>query len=219
MPLHATNAEAGSGPSRPSQLEPATADRADADAALARVVRSAATGDDRAWRELYGRFTPKIRRTARGFGLNAADVDDVVQSTWLAAVRGIHQIRKPEAIGDWLLVTARREALRTLQRGVRELPMDELPDSPDGGPGFDNELVEAERRDAVRAAVGRLPHRQRRLAEALLEPSAASYTRVAETLEIPIGSIGPTRARVLERLRRDRRLCAVVSAEPASRAA
>jgi len=96
--------------------------------ALARLVHAAAARDERAWEALYARFTPTIRAAARGFRLCPADVDDVVQQTWLAALRRIGALERPEAIGAWLLVTARRQALRTLQRGAREVLTDELPD-------------------------------------------------------------------------------------------
>src|SRR4051812_30994918 len=79
---------------------------------LGERVRDAASGDGDAWRELVARFTPAIEATARGFRLNTADVEDVTQATWLAAYTHIHQLRQPEAIGGWLLVTARREAIR-----------------------------------------------------------------------------------------------------------
>ena len=112
----------------------ATASQSDDTAALARLVRRAADGDSRAWDELVVRFNPRLRAAARGFRLGAADVEDVVQTTWLAAFTHIHRIEKPEAIAGWLLVTARRAALRTLQRGMREVVTDELPAPRDPAP-------------------------------------------------------------------------------------
>src|SRR5215472_5487151 len=73
---------------------------------LASIVRAAAQGDERAWEALHARFTPVLRAAARVLRLSPADVDDVVQQTWLAAVTHIHTLRQPEAIGAWLLVTA-----------------------------------------------------------------------------------------------------------------
>jgi RNA polymerase sigma factor (sigma-70 family) len=179
---------------------------------VASVVRAAAEGDDRAWEALHARFTPLLRSAARAFRLSPADVDDVVQQTWLAALTHIHTIRQPDAICAWLLVTARREALRTLQRGVREVVTEELPEyaeAPTAPPG--SELIHEERRVAVRAAVGRLDGRKQLVLDALLRTPDASYVDLAEQLEMPIGSIGPTRERALDRLRSDRGLSAVLN--------
>lgn len=192
---------------------PATASHGDGAASLVGLVRRARRRDSRAWEELVARFTPDLRAAARGFRLGAADVEDVVQTTWLAAFTHIDRIEKPESIGGWLLVTARRAALRTLQRGTRELvtdnpvgPYDPTPDSPAAG------LLEAERRDAVRSAVRRLPDNQRPLVEALLAPAGPSYAAVSQRLGMPLGSVGPKRGRAIARLRRDRRLAAVITA-------
>ena len=171
----------------------------------AALARAAAAGDVAAWEALVARFTPALRAAARGFRLGPADVDDVVQATWLAAFTHIGQLREPEAIAGWLLVSARREALRSLQRGVREVVTVE-PQSP-ARPDLSSQeaaVIEVERREAVRAAVQRLPERQRLLVSELFGPAGPSYAEVSAKLGIPIGSIGPTRERVLARLRRDR---------------
>src|SRR4051794_30005959 len=172
---------------------------------VAALARAAAEGDAAAWTALVERFTPALRAAARGFRLAAADVDDVVQATWLAAYTHIRQLREPDAIAGWLLVTARREALRSLQRGTRELVTAEpySSDRPDLS-CQEASLLAAERRDAVRAGVGRLPERQRRLVGELFGPTSASYAELSARLDMPVGSIGPTRERVLARLRRDR---------------
>ena len=181
-------------------------------ASLAALVRAAAARDDRAWEALYARFTPTLRSAARGFRLCPADVDDVVQQTWLAALRHIHTLENPEAICGWLLVTARREALRMLQRRTREVVTEELPEHavPQSAPP-ESELIDSERRRAVRAAVRRLGGRKQLVLDALLRTPDASYVDIAERLEIPIGSIGPTRERGLDRLRSDNALSAAVA--------
>src|SRR4051812_23880031 len=90
------------------------------DAELLGVVRGAAAGQSSAWEALARQFTPALRSVARGFRLSPHDVDDIVQATWLAALENIAQLRQPQALGAWLIVTARREAVRSLQRAVRE---------------------------------------------------------------------------------------------------
>jgi RNA polymerase sigma factor (sigma-70 family) len=179
---------------------------------LAALVRAAAARDDRAWEALHARFTPTLRAAARGFRLCPADVDDVVQQTWFAALRHIHTIEKPDAICGWLLVTARREALRTLQRRVREVVTDELPEHAVPQAALpESELIDDERRLAVRAAVRRLNGRKQLVLDALLCTPDASYDDLAQRLQMPIGSIGPTRERGLERLRSDSALGSAVA--------
>jgi Sigma-70 region 2 len=92
---------------------------------LSELVPAARNGDAYAWEVLVARFTPTIRAVVRGYRLNPADVEDVVQATWVTAFAHIGRIRQPEAIGGWLTVTARREALRTLQARQRETLIDE----------------------------------------------------------------------------------------------
>lgn len=176
---------------------------------LTTLVDSARAGDQQAWDALVGRFTPVMRGVARGYGLNAADVDDVVQTAWTAVFVHIERLREPEAIGGWLLVTARREALRILKRSRREVltqdhcDLEELTHSTP-----ETAVLESEQSATLVAALGRLPERQRTLLDSLDQPGA-SYADVSRKLNIPVGSIGPTRERALRRLRRDRRLLAL----------
>jgi RNA polymerase sigma factor (sigma-70 family) len=179
---------------------------------LGRAVRAAAAGDEKAWTLLVGRFTPTLRGIVRGYRLGAADVDDVVQSTWALALPAIAKLREPDAIGGWLCVIARREALRTIDRRRCEVSVDEsaLPE-PEEHATAETAIVEHEESHAVHAAVGRLSGRQRTLVSLFLQDPGMSYAEVSTRLGLPIGSIGPTRERALGRLRRDRRLGAALS--------
>jgi len=177
----------------------------------ATLVRAAAAGDEKAWSTLVRRLTPSLRAAARGFRLDHADVEDVVQSTWLAAVEHITEVRRPEALPAWLLVTARREALRKHQQFVREVVTDDPPAEVESDREAPHRvLVDREQRELVAAAVGRLPRRQRVLLDTMLTEPDASYDVIATSLAMPVGSIGPTRRRALERLQRDRGLTALV---------
>ena len=180
-------------------------------ALMAPMVTSAAAGDEDAWRDLFMRFNPVLRAVARGFRLAPADVDDVVQTTWARAFGAIHRLADPEAVGGWLVVTARREALRLLQRGTPEILTDAPPEPAEAGDGPAAMVVEAERRDALRAAVRRLPAQQRRLLGAFLATPGSSYDDLSSILGVPVGSIGPTRNRGLDRLRDDALLAQVVA--------
>jgi RNA polymerase sigma factor (sigma-70 family) len=172
------------------------------------MVGAARNGDAGAWEVLVGRFTPVMRGVVRGYGLNAADVEDAVQATWTAAFVNIDRLREPEAISGWLLVAARRQALRILERSRRELltdDQDRVDRSTDATP--ESTLLDHEQKETLSAAVSRLPDRQRAVLDSL-NPDI-SYADISRKLNIPIGSIGPTRERALLRLRRDRRLVAL----------
>ncbi|MDA0179514.1 sigma-70 family RNA polymerase sigma factor [Solirubrobacter phytolaccae] len=170
--------------------------------ALERMIAAAARGDQSAWSALVSRFSGRIARVARGYGLNPYQADDVAQETWLRLYRGLERVRDPQALGAWVDTTARRESLRALKRRGREdltgedLFVDVVAyDDPD-------EALLAERRVALAAALARLPERQQRLMESLLADTEPSYADVSAELGLPVGSIGPTRGRCVERLRR-----------------
>lgn len=179
---------------------------------LTPVVRAAARGDQRAWDALVRRFTPALRRVARGYHLTAPDVDDVVQACWVSLLENVHDLRDPEALGGWLMTTARRLALRARQRETREIlvaePVHEHRTAPDC---LENEFLRAERASAVHEAVRRLPETQRQVLQTWIAAPERSYRELSLGLGMPIGSIGPTRARGLDRLRADTRLAQLVS--------
>ena len=179
---------------------------------LADLVRGAAAGDGDAWRRLIDRMDGVLRGVARSYRLCPADVDDVVQTTWLRATEHIERLNDPGAIASWLVVTTRRESMRTLQRGVREILVDDSTafDVVDAA-SLDTALIQGERRAAVRGAVRRLSGRQRRLISSMLASPPPSYRRLSWLLDIPVGSIGPTRDRALAQLRNDAALVRAVS--------
>ena len=180
--------------------------------APATLVRYAVQGDGRAWTELVVRFDGFLRAVLKSYGLDRADVDDVIQTTWLRALGHVDRLNEPAAIGGWLAVTARREALRLLQRGVREVLCDDAGalDAPDTTTA-EAVALEREREAALREAVRRLNGRQRQVVSVMLEQPSLSYDELAEALGMPIGSIGPTRKRAFARLRHDAGLAHVVS--------
>jgi RNA polymerase sigma factor (sigma-70 family) len=194
--------------------EAAAARRARDAKALERTVRAAAAGDSAAWSALMTRFGNRVRGVAQAHGLNAHDVDDVQQATWMRLLQHIDRVREPAAIGGWLDTTARRESLRVLRRAKRQPVLESDPqrdDHIDDQPAIEQEVVEAERSAALHSSVERLPDAQRALVRLLLAEPAPSYAEIAEALDIPIGSIGPTRQRSLARLRRDELLVRAVA--------
>ena len=178
---------------------------------LTHSTLAAAGGDDHTWRDRFARLDAILHTVAKRYRLAAADVDDVVQTTWLRAIEHVDRIDDPEAIGGWLVTTARREAMDTLQRAVREVVTDDVPALDQADPATPERIaIEREDRAAVRDAVARLPARQRRVMDLLLMTPSPSHWHVAQQTGMPIGSIGPTRARALARLRDDRQLANAV---------
>jgi RNA polymerase sigma factor (sigma-70 family) len=180
------------------------------DADLAVLVSAARAGDEAAWSRLVARFDRRMRGVARCYRLPAADVDEVLQVTWLQLLENIQRIREPAAVGAWLVTATRRNALRRRQMHVREL----LSDDPELGQRADGDepgarLLVSERDAALSDALQALPERHRRLLVVLLTRPTLDYRQIAELLSMPIGSIGPIRARALARLARDPQLRAI----------
>jgi RNA polymerase sigma factor (sigma-70 family) len=177
---------------------------------LVAVVRAATAGDGRAVAALVARFDPPLRATARSYGLDRWDVDDVLQQTWMQFLEHGMTLREPAAVKGWLITTTRRHCLRVLQGHVRECLSDDPADGRAGDDGaLEARLVADETRAAIDASFTRLTARQRSLLTLLLEEPDLSYQDVGERLGLPIGSIGPTRARSLDRLRDCRELQAL----------
>ena len=169
------------------------------------LVSAAAQGDREAWAQLVDRFTGLLWAVARGHRLSEADAADVVQTTWLRLVENLSNLRDPERVGAWLVTTARRECLLGLRRNGRQVLVDddlvlERPQLDD--PESPELRVEArERGEQLRAALDRLSDRCQLLLRVLAADPPPSYEAVGAALDMPIGSIGPTRARCLQRLR------------------
>ncbi|HTW08850.1 MAG TPA: sigma-70 family RNA polymerase sigma factor [Acidimicrobiales bacterium] len=169
------------------------------------LVRGAATGDGDAWRRLVERYNSMVWSIVRSFHLGHDDSVDAVQTVWLRLVENLNKINEPGAVGAWLATTARNQCLSQLRRRDRRaLPLDSLgPDVNDTNarlPG--DELLARERDSAVWAALGRISQPCRQLLRALAADPPPSYKELSLALDMPIGSIGPTRARCLDRLRR-----------------
>ena len=163
--------------------------------------------------DVVKQFSARVRSIARRHRLPAHDVEDVMQSTWLRLLEHGDSIRDALSIGGWLETTARRESLRVLRKAGRELPTEhQLLAEEHAAPVDEERLVAGERQAAVAAAVAGLSARQRAVVSALLlADPAPSYAEVARRLDMPIGSIGPTRARTVERLRASPQVAAVMA--------
>ena len=167
-------------------------------------LRAAAQGDARAWESIVGDYEEMVHGVARGFGLRPVEVGDAVQTTWLRLLENVDRIEHPERLGGWLATTARRECLRLAIRGQRAAPLtereDAVADRVSTEPEVDEQLVALERQAAVRAAIRQLPTASQALLELLMADPPLSYAEISAKLDIPVGSIGPTRGRLLRKL-------------------
>jgi RNA polymerase sigma factor (sigma-70 family) len=170
------------------------------------LLAAAAAGDERGWDALLGRFGSMIWAVARAHRLGDADAADVTQATWTTLLTHLDQIKDPDRLGAWLATTARRECLRWLLQARSVVPYgDELPEAEAQQPHPAEELFVDQRNAALWRSVGRLRDSDQALLRLLMADPVPSYEEISAALEIPVGSIGPTRARALERLRRELR--------------
>ena len=167
------------------------------------LVNAACAGDPQAWQEIVRRYRGMVGKVARSYRLSDADTADVLQNTWLRALERLDTVRDPERLSGWLATTARRECLAVLRRTSREVP-DGLFEAEVSGSGTCPETVvlNRETRGMVQEAVAQLPQRRRVLVRALFADDDVRYADISEALDLPPGSIGPTRGRVLRSLRR-----------------
>jgi RNA polymerase sigma factor (sigma-70 family) len=167
------------------------------------LIRAAHDGDEAAWAAIVDRFAGLVWSTARAHRLTAAEAADVSQTTWLRLIENLDRIKDPERVGAWLATTARRECLRHIRLKGREVPTGE--DSMFEAAAEDHterRLITGERNAALRRAFARISERCQALLRLLAAPEPPSYEEVAVALGMPIGAIGPTRARCLDQLRR-----------------
>ncbi len=169
--------------------------------AAADLVRRAGNGEDDAWSEILRRYTPMLRGITRTCGLPPTVANDVIQTTWMRLAEGIGRIREPEALRTWLATVTRREAWRAASLSRRTTNAEDLDPLLPPAPSPENEVLLAERLEQLHSAIEELPDRQRAVILYLTADPAPSYSEIAEMTGMPIGSIGPTRARALARLR------------------
>ena len=165
------------------------------------LVRRAAASDEHAWAALVDRFSSLVWAVARGHGLCQADAADVSQTTWLRLAEQLSFIREPERLGAWLGTTARRESLRTLRRQERDVSVEQCIDCADIASDVVDDMANRERDAALWSAFEGLSPSCKALLRALLADPPPTYAELSDVFEMPIGSIGPTRARCLDRLR------------------
>jgi RNA polymerase sigma factor (sigma-70 family) len=190
------------------------------DPSVSLLVTRAQTGDQQAWNALVERYAPLVGSICRRRELGGADASDVGQNVWLRLVDQVDHIRDPAALPGWLATTTRRECSRVLRARSSHAAVVVL--DAENIPGEQTDLAEqelliAERHAALREAFTCLPTGCQRLIAMLIEDPPLPYAKISAELGIPIGSIGPTRSRCLDKLRCHPSITALVNAEPSER--
>ena len=179
------------------------------------LVARSRNGDKRAWDELFARYAPLIWSICRRYRLRQADADDVGQTVWLKLVGQLAAIRDPAALPGWIATTTRRECCRVLRTAQQQQAAGHWPDiagMADVVTGtVESELLRTERSAALREALTQLPPDSRRLIAMLIQDPPVPYAEISAKLGIPVGSIGPHRARCLEKLRRYPAVAALIN--------
>jgi RNA polymerase sigma factor (sigma-70 family) len=188
------------------------------DPSVVALVARAAGSDEGAWHEIVERYAPLVWSICVRYQLSGADVEDVGQTVWLGLLEQLGNLREPAALPGWLVTTTQRECLRVLKASRKYEVFGGDPDdnvlAAEAGPAvIEEEILLAERNAKLRAALAELAEGDRRLLTLLLSDPPLPYARISEILGIPQGSIGPTRARCLARLRRSPHLRGLTDAE------
>ena len=177
-------------------------------------------GDKQAWDALVERYAPLIWSICRRHRLADVDADDVAQGVWLQLVGQLDKVRDPAALPGWLATTTRRECVRVLRavRGphVAGYALDAETISDDQAQMVEQQVLMAERHVALREAFTHLPPCDQQLIALLIQDPPVPYAEISARLGIPVGSIGPTRGRCLDRLRRYPAIAALITAETES---
>jgi RNA polymerase sigma factor (sigma-70 family) len=175
------------------------------DPTVVALVTRAAASDQGAWDQIVDRYVPLVWSICTGFRLSNHDIEDVAQNVWLLLVGQLGTLREPAALPGWLATTTRRECLRVVTAARRSAQLGtELDEAAQfvADTVVDEQILIAERNTALRVAFAQLPPRCQQLMSMLLRDPPSSYGAISASLDIPVGSIGPQRARCLERMRK-----------------
>ncbi len=174
----------------------------DATQQISDALRAFRSGDPSGLETIMTVCSGRMRSTAMRYLTSRADVDDALQEAWIALARKADTIEDPRAVGSWLNITAGRAALAIAKRQRRTVDGDSRTAAALFVTEDEDVVQRCERRDAVRCAVARLARDEQQLAWMLFDENL-SYEQVSTRSGRPVGSLGPTRSRILRKLRRD----------------
>lgn len=165
------------------------------------LLAALADGDAEAWRAAIGTYESTVRAAMKGFRFDRATADDVAQNVWIKLYEHAGDIRDAQCLGGWLRTTTRHMAIDVTRKRKRIVPIEDF----DGlaEPWFDDPdlgTAPAERA-ALCAGFRALGGDSQELLSLAFAEDPLSYAEIAERVNRPVGSLGPTRARALEQLR------------------
>jgi RNA polymerase sigma factor (sigma-70 family) len=177
-----------------------TLDRVDGES-VAQLVRRASDGDEGSYHTLVDEFGRLVWAICRSHRLDTATAADVSQTVWLRVVEHLGRIREPERFGAWISTTTRHECLAVLRQQQRTSPsIIDLTEVADRSDHVGNSMEQRERVAAVKVALDELADPCRSLLRLLFTEPPLAYGDIAAALDMPVGSIGPTRSRCLAKL-------------------
>jgi RNA polymerase sigma factor (sigma-70 family) len=171
-------------------------------ASVTALVARAAAGDPSAWAEIVERYTPLLWAICRRYGLSDASAQDVGATVWLRLVERLGALREPAALPGWLATTTRNECLSVLRKGARQVPTEHDDMVLDDEPDTEHWLLLQERYVTLRQAFADLGERCKALLRLVFADPPIPYADIADRMGMPVGSVGPTRGRCLDTLRR-----------------
>ncbi len=173
------------------------------------LINACRNGDESAWEDIVFKYQKLLYSIPRRAGLGKDLSSDVIQEVFITLFRKLDTIEKPEFLRAWLMTTARHKTIHLIQKETRGRPIsidDEETESAafevrDTAPLADARLITLETENRIETALAGIDDRCRRLLTLLyLDSDEISYAEIAERLQIPLGGIGPTRARCLQKL-------------------
>jgi RNA polymerase sigma factor (sigma-70 family) len=181
----------------------------------AELIGAARKGDETAWEEIVARYQSLINAISRRHRLAPSDAHDVSQHVWMQLVDHVDKLRDPRALPGWIAATATHRCYEISRAHKRSVTVDPLAigsfdlvdtaakrTNGDGRSDIDDDLLRAEQRSAVKQGLAELTETQRQLLLLLVADPPVPYSEIGRRLNLPTGSIGPTRGRLLEKLRR-----------------
>lgn len=179
------------------------------------LLGAARKGDEEAWEQIIARYQSLINGISRRHRLAPDDAHDVSQFVWMQLVNHIDNLRDTRALPGWISATTTHRCYEILRTGKRSVSVDPLATGlfdlikiterkteSEGRCGVDDDLLRAEQRRAVREGLSELTDTQQELLLFLVADPPVPYSEISRRMNLPIGSIGPTRARLLKKLRK-----------------
>jgi RNA polymerase sigma factor (sigma-70 family) len=177
------------------------------------LLGAARKGDEEAWEQIIDRYQSLINSISRRHQMASDDAHDVSQYVWMQLVNHIDNLRDTRALPGWISATTTHrcyEILRTCKRSVSVDPLatglfdlitiTAKKTESEGRCGVDDDLLRAEQHQAVREGLSELTQTQQQLLLLLVADPPVPYCEISRRMNLPIGSIGPTRARLLKKL-------------------